>query len=148
MALAILLLLSACTSPNVNYIVDEINFYCPATDSIPDTLATMTKYKQSTNFTTVVFDTTVSNSSPRYGGRTFPFSNAGGDFYANDLIIKLMPSGRTYKIKDISHENGHRSDDRDVISNSFSYVVNDSIYKVPSGYSDNGYLRYAIQIKY
>ncbi len=118
----------------------------PAADSIRDTMATVVDYLKNGAFSTPV-DTFAALpffyaiQSSQY---SLPKGATDEFLYKYDRIITLYPSGRTYKMRNVTHnERSVKGADSDPVgcTNDIFFVVNDSQYHVP-GMQQNGSGRY------
>jgi hypothetical protein len=121
-----------CTDPR-GY---SLQFYAPGGGTIQDSAARIIQYKKGSNFTAI--ETIDTNVYLDYEHR-ISLSNIPTTVNNYDWGITLLPSGKQYRLKDITIRNRsiriHGNDDHACI-NGLSYTVNDSVYQYP-GATDN-----------
>lgn len=101
------------------------------TDYSTDTAAMVIQYKKGSNFATAL-STTTPKLVPGYGVN-FPATNDAFIGYNYDWKITLLPSGKTFAIKNVSHKDEYRSSglsigEADLCYNDIYYTVNDSAF--------------------
>ncbi|MCD6010602.1 MAG: hypothetical protein K0Q79_464 [Flavipsychrobacter sp.] len=116
--------------------------------SIPDNGAIVVQYEKSGDFATVVdafYNMPTSGlTGPDRINVSFPVTSADSYMpYNYDWIVILLPSGRTYKIRNISHDNkqiaefsiGMGSKNGYPCTNRTDYVMNDVALSSKDGYA-------------
>lgn len=130
----------SCQTPSITAIyIDR-----PATAT--DTSAVVTQYRKGSNFTVVTGtfnDLYASTSGPGFFTIYFPITTDGFVAYYYDWKITLLPSGKTYLVQDISHDNSKQSSDFSIgevkqCVNSVHYTVNGNHGHDAPTYSNNG----------
>lgn len=94
-----------------------------------DTAAVIIQYKKNSNFATALSTTT--SKLDRVYGVNFPATKYAVIVYNYDWKITLLPSGKTFAIKNVSHKDEYRSSgfsigEADLCYNDIYYTVNDS----------------------
>lgn len=125
--------------------------------SIMDSIATVSEYVKGSNFTAHTY--TFSNipmgnfkntlMANRYHQQYILFSKytlllkADPEYmFKYDRIITLHPSGRTYELRDISHNNRsikNANNDEIACTNDVTYYANDSLYRIAGGQAPGSY---------
>ena len=119
---------TGCLTPSVYYVAFN------NADSIPDTSANVVQYQKGSSFNTVVnsYDSTGLFRTYNASHKELPLGNAASGVisaYDYDWMVTLLPSGKVYKLTNISHSNNMQSNGgiggiRDRCVNSVSYNVN------------------------
>lgn len=117
-----------------------------ANDTLPDTLAIAIPYQQGTNFQTVADTGKQSKFFISGNKKMIQLQQIRSDCDLFDWKIALIPSGRTYLLKDFAHFGKTRrqggTTDRDCY-NDLGVTVNDSAMRFTGdGYRTDIYVRY------
>ena len=106
-------------------------------DSIPDTSANVVQYQKGSGFSNILNSYNGSGLGRTYDAdhKELALGYSAGELisaYGYDWMITLLPSGKVYKLTNISHSNNSQSNGgiggiRDRCVNSVSYSVNGTI---------------------
>lgn len=115
----------------------ELQFYTPSlADTIYDTSALIVKFAKGSNFHSQI-DTiahiALQNINvyavDRYAQKGITYTPYSGDIYNTDILIVLYPSGRSYRITKMEHDNKtmtEKNSDHYACSDNINYLVNDT----------------------
>lgn len=137
----------ACKKPDcVPPVIKYITFYNNAgpVTAIPDTSASIGKYNTGTHFSQLAesFSKVLLDKNKQLA---FPYK--GAETYDYDWQITLQPSGRTYFIRNITHDDKNTQGNN--CTSTINCFVNDSVYSIPGNpYSATPYFTSDIKIKY
>ncbi len=127
----------------------ELQFYTTSqTDTIKDISGKIMEYIKGNNLATVVdsfvFDSLVSLNvvgQNSFSQLYISFSDHSADIYNYDWKIILLPSGRTYTLTKVSHDNRtiRQSNENNLACiNDITYMANDSLCQMPGGGNSTG----------
>jgi len=140
-----------CLTPFIGEVAFIVN------DTIPDTSALLVQYTKGRNFTTVEATYTIamyrSSQTGYHYGFGFPYfvGSGNGIAYDYDWEFTLLPSGKVYKLKNISHTNNYTKGYGEVKENcvnTVNYNVNDSLYSDVSSPVSSSSASATLSVKY
>lgn len=130
-------------------VIKKVKFYSSlSSQKVPDTSVSINKCRKGSGFSEVseIFPLLLLTKVDNYN-KSLTLPGKGEDTYNYDWEIELQPSGKRYRISDISHESA--TSKSHYCSNGVSYKLDDSLVTIPGNpYSTTPYYVSDIQIEY